>query len=328
MDFANVAPITQQSYPPTWAANFQYRFTWIIPERNGPTIFAQLTFQPTISVYRVTFFSSYRFRTAEQKRSFYGMSSFHISQFSCFGKARPLCKEHARFRTADGTCNNLHRPLLGSTNTPFIRLRGAQQNYADGISSPRVSVTGHKLPNARLVSFTMFTEEDVPSKKLSHMSMTWGQYVDHDTTLGAQPNIMCRGRCGDHDGECVGIKIPRHDPHFPYINVHCIELKRDVPSVPSRCHQLKPREQVNTLTSFIDASHIYGPSMRVQRMERDYRNDLGLMMERPHPTSDLLKGMLPVMPNGTCRTPSPYYMPCFRSGDGRTNENQGNEFLS
>ena len=258
------------------------------------------------------------------------MSSPHVSRLSCFGKAAIVCNAHANYRTADGTCNNLHYPHYGSTNTPFTRLRGITPNYADGISAPRVALSGNKLPNARLVSFTMLEDIDVPSTRMSHMSMTWGQFVDHDTTLAAQPNIMCRGRCGDHQGECFGIEVPNNDPHFPFIGVHCMELKRDIPSVATYCHQLNPREQMNTLTTFIDASHVYGPSVLVQMRERDMANDLGLLLERPHPAGNYyLKGLLPALPNDTlCRTSGPFFPPCFQSGDDRTNENQGNDILS
>ena len=257
------------------------------------------------------------------------MTDPHISQFSCFGRARPFCDEQARFRTADGTCNNLQRPLLGSINTPFNRLRGAPPNYADGISAPRVALDGSQLPNARLVSFVTHPDVDVPSRTLTHMAMEWGQYVDHDSTLGAQPDIDCKGQCDGVQGECFGIPIPPNDPHFPFINVDCIFLKRDVPSVPSRCQQLGPREQINTLTSYLDASHIYGVTIAEQMAIRDTTNgDRGLLKARPNPASNFLKDLLPAMIGPEmCLAPNPVFEPCFRAGDIRSNENQGNDLL-
>lgn len=40
------------------------------------------------------------------------------------------CDFSGKYRTIDGTCNNLNNPTWGSSNTPFIRLAGA--HYSDG----------------------------------------------------------------------------------------------------------------------------------------------------------------------------------------------------
>ncbi len=46
----------------------------------------------------------------------------------------PTCDESTRFRSLDGTCNNLEKPLLGSRNRPFARFCPAE--YADGVGEP------------------------------------------------------------------------------------------------------------------------------------------------------------------------------------------------
>lgn len=267
----------------------------------------------------------YRLQTAEERQTLSGLEHDVIKRSTtCQPQSEQKCDKRNPFRSANGACNNLRSPLLGSTNTPFIRLYGAAPEYADGISTPRVAKNGNALPNARLVSFTVFTDEDRPSKKLSHLAMVWGQFIDHDISLGAQPDIDCRGKCGGFQGECFGIKIPANDPRFPQINVDCIEVKRDMPALPKHCG-LKPREQVNTRTSFIDSSQSYGPSEVLMRKGRDLSSDLGLMQLRPNPNGVQFKDLLPAESNTTfCRTPDRTTMPCFRSGDVRTNENQGN----
>lgn len=40
------------------------------------------------------------------------------------------CDFSDKYRTSNGTCNNLNNPIWGSSNTPFIRLVDAQ--YSDG----------------------------------------------------------------------------------------------------------------------------------------------------------------------------------------------------
>ena len=84
----------------------------------------------------------------------------------------------------DETCNNLDNPVLGSANTVFIRLPGAEADYADGISKPREAQDGGELPNARHISFKLLTQNDSPSAIMSHMAMTWGELHP--------PKIICR----------------------------------------------------------------------------------------------------------------------------------------
>lgn len=42
------------------------------------------------------------------------------------------CSENAKYRTFNGSCNNLERPTWGAANTPFLRLLNAE--YSDGIT--------------------------------------------------------------------------------------------------------------------------------------------------------------------------------------------------
>lgn len=39
--------------------------------------------------------------------------------------------------------------------------------YGDGYSSPTISITGHELPNSRLVSIVAFGEADVPDPQFT-----------------------------------------------------------------------------------------------------------------------------------------------------------------
>lgn len=41
-----------------------------------------------------------------------------------------VCNPNSKYRTFNGSCNNLKMPSWGSTNTPFLRLLGAE--YDDG----------------------------------------------------------------------------------------------------------------------------------------------------------------------------------------------------
>ena len=106
------------------------------------------------------------------------------------------------FRRLDGVCNNVahhENRHWGASGTPFKRLAGVA--YADGISSPR-SAPG--LPSPRQVSEAMHAAEisgtttlDVNSgpltvKGLTHMTMQFGQFLDHDITFTPQAGLVRR----------------------------------------------------------------------------------------------------------------------------------------
>lgn len=59
-----------------------------------------------------------------------------ISPANCpFNKIKVTCNPQSKYRTYDGTCNNLNRPLDGAANTPYSRF--LPPAYGDKIDSPR-----------------------------------------------------------------------------------------------------------------------------------------------------------------------------------------------
>lgn len=57
-----------------------------------------------------------------------------------------------------------------------------------GLDSPRVSVVdGSPLPSPRKITAAVHRDHDHPHGELSILIMSWGQFVDHDITLAAQP---------------------------------------------------------------------------------------------------------------------------------------------
>lgn len=95
------------------------------------------------------------------------------------------CHPGDKFRTLDGSCNNLHAPEKGASLQPFRRI--LPPVYDDGYSSPRTkSVLGNDqfLPSAREISrrFTDNAEPVAIETKLSMLFLTWGQFLDHDMT--------------------------------------------------------------------------------------------------------------------------------------------------
>lgn len=59
--------------------------------------------------------------------------------------------------------------------------------YADGMSEPRISVTGRHLPGSRIVSRTMHPDQGFHDHAGTVMIIAWGQFMDHDYTLTGTP---------------------------------------------------------------------------------------------------------------------------------------------
>lgn len=70
----------------------------------------------------------------------------------------PKCSANYPYRSIDGSCNNLERPLDGAARDCMLRL--LPPDYTDGISKFRVSADGSPLPNARVMSIELFGGDD------------------------------------------------------------------------------------------------------------------------------------------------------------------------
>lgn len=87
------------------------------------------------------------------------------------------CDPYRKYRTADGTCNNLYNPHWGKAAGCFSRL--LPPDYADGLQAPRVSVTGGPLPNPRILSAVLHRDLNYPAT-YTHFTMQYGQFFAHD----------------------------------------------------------------------------------------------------------------------------------------------------
>ena len=99
-------------------------------------------------------------------------NAVHRCQAEQFVHCRP-----GPYRSADGSCNNLNHPTWGKSFTCFVRLIAPE--YADGQSAPRISVTGHPLPNPRILSAVVHRDLNYPAT-YTHMVMQYGQFFSHD----------------------------------------------------------------------------------------------------------------------------------------------------
>jgi len=199
----------------------------------------------------------------------------------------PIPCSQSRFRTADGSCNNLRNTRWGKSFECVTRLLDPE--YADGciqlyvaieicinfsyqliigVSVPRVARSGQPLPNARTLSGSIHPQEDV-SANFTHMLMQFGQFLDHDISLSPVTQlrtgaVQCCPRPTHPD--CFEISIPKSDPFFAEVGKTCMNFVR---SIPCQTCRFGPRLQINELTSFIDASSVYGNTRSETNALRD-----------------------------------------------------------
>ncbi|OWK56642.1 Peroxidasin [Lonchura striata] len=254
----------------------------------------------------------------------------------------PNCSDicfHRKYRTHDGSCNNLQHPMWGASLTAFQRL--LKPAYQNGFNLPRgfslaEDARDLPLPLPRLVSTAMIgTETITPDDQFTHMLMQWGQFLDHDMDQTVAAISMSRfsdgAPCSEvctNDPPCFSIAVPANDPRVR--NGRCMFFVRSSPVCGSGMTSLLmnsvyAREQINHLTSYIDASNVYGSTEQESRELRDLSGQKGLLKRgRVVPSSG--KHLLPfaVGPPTECmRDENESPVPCFLAGDHRANEQLG-----
>jgi len=269
------------------------------------------------------------YKTVSIKKTF--RPSTQVNSIVTEGKCLPSeesrpCSEYTRYRTYSGWCNNLIYPKRGQSNT--VHRRFMPSEYDDGVSKPRSkSKRGSKLPNSRKVSSEIHTHEQIPDAKYTLMLMQWGQFIDHDLThtpmtRGFHETVLECSSCSSRDihPACFPIPIAEDDPFYSFnqLDPKCIPFAR---SSAGQQH-LGPREQINQLTSYLDASMLYGSDECQIAQLRE--TDSYLMKTFPHPLNfqgGRYKELLPrTREHPECFSPTGE---CFMAGDTRVNEQPG-----
>uniref|UniRef100_A0A0N4ZT87 Peroxidasin n=1 Tax=Parastrongyloides trichosuri TaxID=131310 RepID=A0A0N4ZT87_PARTI len=263
------------------------------------------------------------------------------------GQFREPCDKnmcfHQKYRSYDGQCNNFDNPMWGVSQMPFLRL--LPPIYENGFNTPvgwekEKLYHGFKKPNARLVSMEVISSKDItPHFRYSSLLMQWGQFLDHDITFKA-PALsrkiyatggICNRTC-ENITPCFNIILPPGDPKLKHARgkFPCMEFDRSAAVCGSGetspiFQRVSYREQVNIITSFIDASNVYG-STEVDAINlRDLYNDHGLL--RFDIVSGSEKPYLPFERDSDmeCRRNVSEDNPirCFLAGDFRANEQLG-----
>ena len=140
-------------------------------------------------------------------------------------KVRLACLQR-RYRTFDGTCNNLCKITRGAADEPLRRLPNLEPPtaYETLDFQPRkLAADGNELSNARRISRAVFraTTGNLNSSApdFTHLTMTWGQFLDHDITLTELAPLPVGVDCGVNNEPCIrnipecnGIDISQSNP--------------------------------------------------------------------------------------------------------------------
>ncbi|GFT24140.1 chorion peroxidase, partial [Nephila pilipes] len=227
------------------------------------------------------------------------------------------CNPSSRYRTADGTCNNLQNPSWGSAGVCFRRL--LQPNYI-GTSGFRQSVRGGPLPRPRDLSLNIHSNLNRPTNYVNHMYMFFGQLLDHDLTQAPisttvdNEAIQCCPPSEDSHPQCAPIIIRPNDPFYSQFGTTCMNFVRS--AICATC-RLGFRQQSNMITAFIDASFVYGNSLNQTNSLRNLDGSGRLQVQQSRygellpPSSDTR--------NDQCSFPDTNEI-CFQAGDARVNQ--------
>ncbi|GAA3545723.1 hypothetical protein GCM10022419_027460 [Nonomuraea rosea] len=147
--------------------------------------------------------------------------------------------------TLDGTGNNVANPTWGKVGTAYSRVAPAR--YADGVGAPR---TG---PNSRFISNRVFNDVNqnlFSERRITQWAFTWGQFIDHTVGLrdGAGPTATA-----------ANIPFNANDPVESFVNdLGSIAFTRSAATAGTGTGTGNPRQQTNTVSSYLDAWAVYG----------------------------------------------------------------------
>ncbi|XP_066541892.1 thyroid peroxidase [Hoplias malabaricus] len=250
----------------------------------------------------------------------------------------PRGEDSEKYRTISGVCNNRKEPLWGAASTALARWLPAE--YEDGESQPRGWNTGRhyssfQLPPVREVSVRIMQSSGqvaLEDEAYSQLLVDWGQYIDHDISFTPQTlskvafleGHHCLQTCENSD-PCFPIQIPLHDKLFG--SKSCLPFFRSSPvclSAPTQ--QMLQRQQMNSITSFLDASTVYGHSVDIENSVRNLSSPEGLLVVNSKYTD---RGGHPYLPFVNSSRSACFQQPgsgqwerveCFMAGDSRVNE--------
>ena len=146
----------------------------------------------------------------------------------------------------DGSNNDPANPQENMAGMPLRRRMAAA--YADGVAA----MAGADRPSARQVSNLVHAQDQsrVNLRGATDFLWQWGQFIDHDMDLSD----------GTNPPELAAIAVSAGDPWFDPdgTGTQSIVFNRSIYDHDSGTGPDHPREQINEITGWLDASMVYG----------------------------------------------------------------------
>jgi len=230
----------------------------------------------------------------------------------------PLDLAEIEVRAFDGSENNAADPTQGAADTNLIRF-GYPAVYPDGHGDV---IATEEQPNARDVSNAIHAQAEslLNDRHLTDWITQWGQFLTHDmdlTTNGSQFNELFDGTIGEFGIEITDPNDPLGPNDIPF-NRSNFDSTTGTPDLLDSPFGPIPnwREQINEITSYIDASNVYG-SDEVRAAELRTFEDGKLATSAD--------GLLPGLNEAGLQNDDPFGLgdDLFLAGDVRANEQVG-----
>ncbi|MBL4707890.1 MAG: T9SS type A sorting domain-containing protein [Flavobacteriales bacterium] len=166
-----------------------------------------------------------------------------LGLITCFLSASGLFSQTNR--SFDGTGNNISQTNWGIAKGHF-------RTYVSNGFSDSISIAGGVFrDNPRNVSNALGSQQSFMPNELglSDFVWAWGQFIDHDINLN-----------DDNKNEVNDIDIPSCEPMFDPNCTGQVKIKmfRSISDTSSGTSKNNPRRFINDITSYIDASAVYG----------------------------------------------------------------------
>ena len=210
----------------------------------------------------------------------------------------PVCTDE-RYQLS-GQCNNKKNPFWGQANIRLVRLRSEcgffskcfpvgdfvlpgkaiQLSTCSSLCPGRCTPDNTSLPNPRHISSDCFTpdSQDTELKSISNMFTYFGQFLDHDLSFTPEMDVFGMTCCACLQSTilaepCEMCIFPNpDDTFFSRFGVNCLDFVRSQPWCPRKS---TTREQLTTITAYIDASQVYGSD---DEMFESLLDDQGLII--------------------------------------------------
>jgi len=207
-----------------------------------------------------------------------------------------------KYRSIDGSGNNRDDAEIGAAFTDLLRL--VDSDYGDSISS----LAGEGRPSPRAIGNSVSAQEGSIPNTLgaSDYLWQWGQFLDHDIDLTD----------GTDPPEFTDIVVPQGDPFFDPdgTGAQVIPFNRSIYNESTGTGVDNPRQQLNEISAWIDASNVYGSDE--ERANALRTNDGTGKLKTSE--GDLLPFNTDGLPNAGGPSPD-----LFLAGDVRANEQVG-----